>query len=337
MSLPRVRALAVVAALAALATGCSGDADETRETRETAEPTPTFAVPHALPGLGAAAVVDGRVDPARSLATVVPAPERAEGDVPPARGQACNKRSEDTSTTGCLFGDPEGDYDVAVVGNSKTLQWLPALEQVALLNGWRLSVHTKTMCELTTAATRMNDREVYPECDTFNRRMLDRLVKERPDLVVTALDARKLRLTKREASADEVDRVRVRGVQRAWRTLTDAGIRVAVVAASPRLPMDVPECLEDHRSRPAACDVPRAAAYEDVWDTAAGERAAAQVAGTTYIDLNPWICPGDTCTTVIGGVVVYRDGHHLTRTYVETLAPRLARGLERATRADLPS
>ncbi|MGN0110778.1 MAG: SGNH hydrolase domain-containing protein, partial [Cellulosimicrobium funkei] len=46
------------------------------------------------------------------------------------------------------------------------------------------------------------------------------------------------------------------------------------------------------------------------------------------IDLTRYYCSDGECPAVIGGVVVYRDGHHLTATYVESLAPVLRDRLE---------
>jgi hypothetical protein len=45
------------------------------------------------------------------------------------------------------------------------------------------------------------------------------------------------------------------------------------------------------------------------------------------IDLFDAVCPTDQCAAVIGNVLVYRQGAHITATYVKTLAPRLADAL----------
>ncbi len=56
-------------------------------------------------------------------------------------------------------------------------------------------------------------------------------------------------------------------------------------------------------------------------------RAAAEVEGVTLIDATPMIYPGKRCPAVIGDALVYRNGSHLTATYVRTLAPWLAERL----------
>ncbi len=56
-------------------------------------------------------------------------------------------------------------------------------------------------------------------------------------------------------------------------------------------------------------------------------RAAAEVEGASLIDATPMVCPGKTCPAVIGDVLVYRNGAHLTRTYVRSLSPWLGERL----------
>ena len=45
-------------------------------------------------------------------------------------------------------------------------------------------------------------------------------------------------------------------------------------------------------------------------------------------DLTSWISPTDRCPAVIGGVLIYRDGNHLTATYARSLAPMVGSELD---------
>ena len=45
------------------------------------------------------------------------------------------------------------------------------------------------------------------------------------------------------------------------------------------------------------------------------------------LDLTDYICPDRTCEPVIGNVLVYRQGSHITKTYIDTLAPFLGKQL----------
>jgi hypothetical protein len=48
------------------------------------------------------------------------------------------------------------------------------------------------------------------------------------------------------------------------------------------------------------------------------------------IDMTSAICPTEKCAPVIGDVLVYRQGSHITATYITTLAPRLEEALKDA-------
>ena len=47
----------------------------------------------------------------------------------------------------------------------------------------------------------------------------------------------------------------------------------------------------------------------------------------TCLDLSDHLCNGSTCPGVIGNVLVYRDGRHLTATYARTMTPYIERGI----------
>jgi hypothetical protein len=50
------------------------------------------------------------------------------------------------------------------------------------------------------------------------------------------------------------------------------------------------------------------------------------------IDMTKTVCPDDgRCPAVIGNVLVYRDGSHLTRTFADSAEPQFAAELARAT------
>ena len=53
--------------------------------------------------------------------------------------------------------------------------------------------------------------------------------------------------------------------------------------------------------------------------------------GATLLNLTEHFCTRDVCPAVIGGAVVYRDGHHLTQTYALSLTDKIAAALVEAS------
>jgi hypothetical protein len=93
-----------------------------------------------------------------------------------------------------------------------------------------------------------------------------------------------------------------------------------VIRDTPLAKVNVPDCVAAHTDELTACATPRVQALQ-------GAAQVAAVKGLTkahLIDLSDAICPSDPCAAVIGGVMVWRDDDHLTRTYVRSLTPRLS-------------
>jgi hypothetical protein len=84
----------------------------------------------------------------------------------------------------------------------------------------------------------------------------------------------------------------------------------------------MPHCLTTKSAR--ACSTSRAKAIAPITPVTVADRA---VQGReTLIDMNNFIC-STLCTPIVGNVLVYRDVHHLTRTFSLTLTPYLERQL----------
>ena len=87
------------------------------------------------------------------------------------------------------------------------------------------------------------------------------------------------------------------------------------------------ECLSRNEDSPEACDQKLA----ETLRTPKLEQAAAKAAGVSWNPTSWMFCPERMCSTVIGGVVVWRDDDHATATYTATLAPYLGRIIDKVT------
>jgi hypothetical protein len=120
----------------------------------------------------------------------------------------------------------------------------------------------------------------------------------------------------------------VLGLRTAWSALTSLGIKVIVIADTPHPGSNVYSCVHQHRDRVSVCAYSR-----DRYASSAAPTqhlAARGQRGVRVIDLFDAICPTERCASVVGNVLIYRQGSHLTKTYVETLTPRLAEALSNA-------
>ena len=86
-------------------------------------------------------------------------------------------------------------------------------------------------------------------------------------------------------------------------------------------PVPAPECVYVHRSEYDPCALPRATAGLE--DANVESRAASATPGIRTFSLLPYLCDVTTCHSVIGGVVVYFDDHHLSASFSRSIGPYL--------------
>jgi peptidoglycan/LPS O-acetylase OafA/YrhL len=250
---------------------------------------------------------------------ITPAPTEAVDDVPEAYDLECQVESDGAEPKACAWGDPDGTFDVAVVGDSKALQWTSAFDEVGRTEGWRVTTWTKSACAFADVVQTQNGQP-YDTCVEWNAAVLAELEASPPDVLVTS---------QRSTSAmppeggDSSSDAMVEGLERRWQQVTDLGIRVVVLLDNPAPPDEVYECVAENLESLTTCAFDRA---DGVERSAAPElSAAAEALGDTVgvVDMTPWVCPTEQCAPVIGDVLVYRQGSHLTDTYVRSTAGML--------------
>ncbi|WP_449283277.1 acyltransferase family protein [Leucobacter sp.] len=285
------------------------------------------------PASGAGALrtgADGVVlpyEPAETAAGVVPSPADATADLPQAQHDGCVVSDDETEVVVCEYGDPEGDLQVALVGDSKILQWQPAISQIAERRGWRISTYFKSACAFAEPLYDLGDRQ-RANCAEWNRSALARLKQDAPDVVVTT--GRKV--FDGVDSGGDVD-PGAEMIAAWWSELREAGIRVVPLLDNPAPDFEVYECVAEHPEELSQCSFDRDEAIER--SGAGFQLAAAELLGVeTTVDTADLACPAaERCPAVIGDVLVYRQGSHLTDTFIESTVDLLEARLSPAVEA----
>jgi SGNH domain (fused to AT3 domains) len=289
------------------------------------------AVQVALAGsdrcLGARALEPGNTCPQNDR-PLVPSPVLAANDISPAYdkradGSDCMSHVYAFRLVTCQFGDPNGDVDVALVGNSHAAQWLPALQQIASTRHWRITTYLAMSCTAADLPQAFPSAAGSAACIRWTRHAAAAVARERPDLIVFA--NRTGHPAAGESSLDASLTKYTAGFRKSLEEFSASGAPVVVIRDTP-IPIyggidSVPDCLALHPDDHAACSGPRS-----VWLPADPSVAAARSLagrGVSVADLTSGFCDRTTCWSAIGSVIVYSDGHHVTHTYSRTLAPRL--------------
>ena len=256
---------------------------------------------------------------------LVPTIATALDDRPP----GCQIGNEATEMRICDVGtEPERAVKtVAAIGDSHLGALLPGLVKIAKDEGWRLLHIGKGSCPLTTAVRgSTGDSEQSHSCTIWNEDVLQAL-QTIPDLSLVVVSASS---QNGFMAQDGMSRVEsgIEGYLRAWRALSE-GVDVVAIRDVPRPDPENLECLSAlggiaEQLAYGACSRSRQEALIEDPLALAAESTNGRIA---LIDLSDLFCDETQCLTVIGNVTVYRDGHHITATFAESLAPYLRRGM----------
>jgi hypothetical protein len=272
-----------------------------------------------------------------SVASIRPLPRDAPKDRPSFYddGSGCQIRAGDPVPKVCAAGAGAGDEDatrtVMLVGDSKIGQWHPAFAEIARREKWRLLTSTKSGCAFTDAMMVSQGKE-FTDCRDWGTATLEDVLRIKPDVVITSQVHDTALLDGQAADGRRSRGAMIRGLHRYWRALQDAGIQVVVLLDNP-MPTTHPayRCVQDHPDQLSRCSFELAGPLAESAAPMQVE-AAKSVPGVTVIDMAPIYCPGQQrCPAVLGDVLVYRSGSHLTKTFVLSAQQQLSAQLHAAT------
>jgi peptidoglycan/LPS O-acetylase OafA/YrhL len=275
----------------------------------TPSPSPT-AVPTPTPSPRPSPRIDGRVP-----GDLKPSLGASRADDDPLLADGCGLSLASTKPPSCIYGDRNGAITVALVGDSHAAHWFPALDVVAKERGWRLVPFTKFSCvfvDMPIWSPNLN-RE-YTECEAWRENVVDRLVKLKPDLVIISSNRWLPAIANRDNEPERQGAALARLIERIPGS-------VALLVDTSRSDVDVPACLAKYHDAIERCTTTRTAAFG--WRHLRRETEAARLTGATLVDMSDIVCPGDPCPPIIGNTLVYRDHHHLTATFVVSIAQDL--------------
>ena len=100
------------------------------------------------------------------------------------------------------------------------------------------------------------------------------------------------------------------------------GAHVVMLVDTPYRSSDGPACVAAHQNRLTACIQSTAGALWEPRRRASVAKLAKSL-GVVVIDPIPWMCLNGKCPIVIGNVLVYRDNHHISRTFARLVTPMI--------------
>jgi peptidoglycan/LPS O-acetylase OafA/YrhL len=225
----------------------------------------------------------------------------------------------------CDVGDRFSSVHVVLVGDSHAAQWISALDVVAQKRNWRLTVVTKDSCPYANVRVSTSSTA---SCEVWKKNVAAYLAAQRPAVLIASQSTYVVSTTSGLLDVNASALAMAEGLRSNYATLIAAGTKVLVLRDTPRPDINIGDCVSGNSGHLKNCAIPRSHAVGPAG--VAQIAAVKRLAGASLIDLDNAICPDDPCAPVIGGVLVYYDGNHMTQTYGLSLAPRLLSAFDTA-------
>jgi len=250
---------------------------------------------------------------------------KAINDITRLPTEKCMTSVQSSEVKLCHFGDLSSSVTVVLFGDSHAIQWFNPLQRIAELNGWKLTTVVKSSCPAFDFRPPGLNPGKAASCASWRAEALQRIVGLHPAIVLLGNLTTSLGLNSRNSSGitfalgDLQD-----GARRTLQALK--GIKVIFMRDTPYFSYDIPTCLARslrHSWYPGgSCEADRshvlsAAVFES-------EQAGADgLANVHFFDATDRICQQDICRPVQNHTLIYRDHHHLTGAFADSLIPVL--------------
>jgi len=243
-------------------------------------------------------------------------PRQAQQDQSPAYKLNCRWEAANPQRMPfCDFGSDAADAtQIALFGNSHANPYLTPLEAIANANGWSLRTYLASNCYPATTNIGYFTRPVQVQgCLNWTQKAIADMKAHGTKIVI---------MSSRPKGGNDPKSAQV------FDQLVAAGMKVLVIRDVPRFDQAAPDCVAGHKNNLSACDGPRSNQLKsDVQYKAAKASTLPEV---STLDLTNAFCDQTTCYSVIGGVIVYFDGEHMTTTFANTLADPLEAAIQAA-------
>ncbi len=250
----------------------------------------------------------------------------ASKDLPESTLDGCISNFRNGDVINCTYGDPEATRTIALAGGSHAEHWVTALNILGKEHHFKVVTYLKMGCALSTEKVPliMGNNAPYPQCYTWVGKAMAKLVDDDPDYVFTT-STRPWNIKPGDVMPGTYVGI--------WKTFADNHIPVLAMRDTPWLVEDgkpfIPaDCLADGGDA-VTCGRKRSEVLANRNPTL---DFVDRFPGLKPLDMSDAVCRPDICRAVEGNVLVYRDSHHFTATYMRTMTPELGRQIAAATR-----
>ena len=225
---------------------------------------------------------------------------------------------------------------IVLLGDSHAAHWLPALNAAIVESNWTAISLAKGSCMPTNVSVARGPKP-FTDCREWVDNAVAWILSERPSAVIFSSSPR-YSVLGLEANASRT--AIATGVVELAKIMANANISVLAIKHTPFHQQSLPACLSTAASRtPNIIDSTKqcTSSATDVRFEGFLSLASRMYPNLHLLDFDDAFCDDSgACPPIIGNVIVYRDAHHLTATYAESLGPALRRRLAATLPDPLP-
>lgn len=206
----------------------------------------------------------------------------------------------------CTFGDRTATRSVLLTGDSEANMWLPTLD------AWGKAEHWKIVRLVEFGCVPWRSASNFPECLSFDARVASWIRKNKPQIVYPVGLVESNQTAWVNISGVRMAR-EVEGMVNSWepakpRVLVPQPIPWFFKYGDPLMclasyPTTVKKCNLDPRSKTVSAGL------------LSGLTIAAKAGTIKVVPIDQLFCAPKTCPVLVGAWVVYRDQHHMSRTW----------------------
>jgi len=236
---------------------------------------------------------------------------RAPSDItyyPIPRGLYCDAVAE------CTLGSPKAKKTVVLFGDSHAAMWVPAILPAIVKSGAKLVVLWRSGCPAAKIDVIVPQYGNPDSCNASRAGMITLINQLKPEAVLIAERSGGVPSTNGSYTSNTEWATALAVTIRA---ISAPGRSVAVIEDTPEFPVLAPACLSMHLTAIQYCTVTFGSPSSPGLQV--GQQAAAKATGSRFIVTQPWLCT-TKCPAVIGDMIVYVDGDHLSTTYTTYLS-----------------
>lgn len=234
---------------------------------------------------------------------------------------------DEISVDRCVYGTPDADSTVALLGDSHAISYMPTLREA--FGDRRIQSLTLQQCPAVPVAVELRTSQGssdYPECTTHREWVSQWITDNTPDtiVIVDTWDT-----ASRMSGADDETVKLADYREELSETITELSQYTSeiILLASPPPGLNLVDC-KTPLSSPDDCARSAPRAYAPWVSTLASGLADADESTAQLIKTENWFCVSGRCPAFVGDTALYADGNHLTDRSARALAPLLLEALE---------